>query len=175
MSASLFLVPLDRREAHAFINKHHRHHRAPVGEVFCLGAVDRDGRLRGAATVGRPVARGLQDGWTLEVTRVATDGTKDACSFLYGACRRAAFALGFRRLVTYTLQREAGSSLRAAGWKVVGEVKGRSWSCPSRPRFDPPALEDKFRWEVEQVSKESQAEGVVQVESMSDRLSWGRW
>lgn len=143
----LFLIPLKRDEAHDFIRRHHRHHPAPVGEVFCLGVVDGTGRLCGVATVGRPVARMLQDGWTLEVTRVATDGTKDACSFLYGACRRAAFSLGYRRLVTYTLQSESGASLRGAGWRTVGEVKGRAWNCPSRPRTTP-VLGDKLRWEA---------------------------
>jgi hypothetical protein len=112
-------------------------------------AADRSERIRGVAITGRPNARGLQDGWTLEVTRVATDGCKDACSALYGAAARAAFALGYRRIVTYNLKSESGASLKAAGYRIVAEVKGRSWSCQSRPRVDKNAvqLQDKFRWE----------------------------
>jgi hypothetical protein len=89
------------------------------------------------------------DGWTLEVTRLCTDGTANACSFLYGAARRAAFALGYRRLGTYLLASENGASVRAAGWRMVGEVKGRSWSCPSRPREDKHPTVDKHLYEVE--------------------------
>lgn len=98
--------------------------------------------------IGRPVARALDDGLTLEVNRVATDGAKNACSALYGAAWRAARALGYRRLVTYTLATEPGTSLDAAGWKVVGQVTGRSWSCPSRPRDDKHPTTNKVRWEV---------------------------
>jgi len=79
---------------------------------------------------------------------VATDGTRNACSMLYGAAWRAAKALGYRKLITYTLASEPGTSLRAAGWSVVGEVRGRSWSCASRPRVDKHPLQDKLRWEA---------------------------
>lgn len=142
----LEIVPLTLAEANAFVSEQHRHHPAVVGHKFSLGAAVGE-KVVGVAVVGRPNARGLDDGWTLEVTRVATDGTKNACSALYGACRRAAFALGYRKLVTYTLTTEPGTSLRAAGWKVVGEVKGRSWSCASRPRHDKHPTTDKLRWE----------------------------
>jgi hypothetical protein len=101
--------------------------------------------------VGRPVARGLQDGWTLEVVRLATDGTPGACSALYSAAWRAARAQGYRRLVTYILAEESGISLRAAGWKEVAAVRGRSWHCPSRPRVDKTPLQDKIRYEVSAV------------------------
>lgn len=142
------IVPLPLAEANAFIARHHRHHSVVVGAKFCLGVADHAMRIRGVAVVGRPVARGLDDGLTLEVTRVATDGAKDACSSLYGAARRAAFALGYLRLVTYTLKSESGASLRGAGWRVVGEVRGRSWSCASRPRVDKHPTQDKLRWEA---------------------------
>lgn len=145
---SLRIVPCDFDEACAFVARHHRHHRPPAGAKFAIAAADGAGAVVGVAIVGRPVARGLDDGLTLEVTRVATDGTRNACSTLYGACRRAAFALGYRRLVTYTLATEPGSSLRGAGWKVVGEVRGRSWDCPSRPRVDKHPTQAKLRWEV---------------------------
>lgn len=98
--------------------------------------------------VGRPVSRHRDDGLTLEVTRLCTDGTKDAPSFLYGAARRATFALGFTRLGTYTLKSEPGTSLRAAGWTLLGETPGRSWSVPSRPRTDRHPLEPRLLWEA---------------------------
>lgn len=141
------MIPVELSEANAFVEKLHRHHGNVVGHKFSLGAI-KDGQLIGVSIVGRPVARGRDDGWTLEVTRLCTDGTRNACSFLYGASRRAAFALGYRRLGTYILASEDGTSLKAAGWRLVGEVKGRSWSCPSRPRFDEHPLEDKQLWET---------------------------
>lgn len=90
----------------------------------------------GVAIVGRPVARTLDDGWTLEVTRVATDGTKNACSALYASAWRAARAMGYQRLITYTLPSEGGASLRAAGWRTVHRTKGGNWNTPARPRVD---------------------------------------
>jgi hypothetical protein len=140
---SLSVVPITQREAMAFVERHHRHHKPPRGSVFQLAASDGGGEVVGVALVGRPVARGLQDGWTLEVNRLCTDGTRNACSMLYAAAWRAARALGYRRLITYILASEPGTSLRAAGWRVVGEVRGRSWSCPSRPRVDTHPLEQK--------------------------------
>lgn len=144
----LFVIPLDLDEANALVRRWHRHHGEVVGHKFSLGVADDGGVIHGCAIIGRPVARGLQDGWTLEVNRVSTDGTPNACSMLYGAARRAAFALGYSRLVTYTLAEEGGVSLRAAGWRVVGEVKGRSWNCPSRPRVDKAPAQEKIRWEA---------------------------
>lgn len=129
-----------------FIREHHRHHGEPVGHVFSLGAFDAD-RLCGVAVVGRPVARARDDGLTLEITRLCTDGTRNAASFLLGCCARASAALGFRRIGTYTLASEGGASLRAAGWRIVGQVSGRSWSTPSRPRRDKHPIEDKWLWE----------------------------
>jgi hypothetical protein len=142
------IVPCELAEANAFVAAHHRHHRPVVGHKFSIAVVDDDGSVRGVAIASRPVARGLDDGWTLEVTRVATDGHRNACSALYGACRRVAFALGFTRLVTYTLDSESGASLRGAGWREVGRVRGRSWSCESRPRVDKHPLQGKIRWET---------------------------
>ena len=97
--------------------------------------------------VGRPVARMLDDGWTLEVTRVATDGCPNACSALYGAVWRAAKALGYRRVVTYTLPEEGGTSLRASGYKLVGKAGGGSWNRKDRPRVDLHPTQEKFKWE----------------------------
>jgi hypothetical protein len=139
--------PCTLADANAFVARHHRHHGRVVGAKFSL-ACARGGRVCGVAIVGRPVARMLDDGFTVEVTRVATRGAKNACSILYGAARRAARALGYRRIVTYTLASEAGASLRAVGWKIVGLVRGRSWSCTSRPRRDKHPIVKKLRWEA---------------------------
>jgi len=143
----LTAYPLTLAEANAFVAEHHRHHKPVVGHKFSIGAAI-GGKTVGAVIVGRPVARGLDDGLTLEVTRLATDGTPNACSFLYGAAARAAFSLGFRRIGTYILASEPGTTLRAAGWRLVGEVKGRSWTCPSRPRVDKHPTQNKLRYEV---------------------------
>lgn len=140
-------IRIELAEANAFVAEHHRHHKPVVGHRFSIGAVEGD-KLVGVAIVGRPVARALDDGLTVEVTRLCTDGTKNACSFLYGACARAAFALGFKKIGTYILKSEAGTSLSAAGWRLVGEVRGRSWSCVSRPRIDKHPTEPKLRFEL---------------------------
>lgn len=134
----LEVVPLKRAEAADFVSRIHRHHPAPPGDVFRLGVADESGEIRGVAMVGRPVARHYDDGWTLEVNRVATDGCPNACSALYAAAWRAAKALGWRRLITYTLTSESGASLRGAGWRIIGERKARSWadSSVNRPRID---------------------------------------
>jgi hypothetical protein len=134
---SLHLVPVTFADACGFTAMWHRHHAAPQGMKFAVGAADAAGVLVGVAITGRPVARRLDDGATLEVTRVATDGTPNACSMLYAACWRAAKALGYRRLVTYTQDGETGASLRAAGWHVIAERPPRpGWDRPSRPRAD---------------------------------------
>jgi len=146
--ADLLIVPGELDEANAFVRAYHRHHPPVVGHKFSLAVVNDAATVVGVAIIGRPVSRMMDDGWTLEVTRCCTDGTKNAASALYGAARRATFALGYRRLVTYTLQSESGISLRAAGWRLLGEVRGRSWSCVSRPRVDKHPLQGKIRWEV---------------------------
>ena len=97
-------------------------------------ACRRSGDICGVAVIGRPIARNLDDGETCEVTRVATDGTKNACSMLYGAASRAAKALGYRRVVTYTLERELGVSLKASGWKEDAKVSAGTWDGRSRHR-----------------------------------------
>lgn len=137
---------LELAEANAFVAEHHRHHKPVVGHLFSIGAA-LEGKIVGIAIVGRPVARSRDDGVTAEVTRLATDGTENACSFLYGAAARAAFALGFKRIGTYILASEPGTSLAGAGWRKIGEVRGRSWSTPSRPRVDKHPTQDKLLFE----------------------------
>jgi hypothetical protein len=145
----LRIVPVRQRTAKEYVRNMHRHLPPPAGSVFNLGVVDSSDTLRGVAMVGRPVARGFDDGFTLEVNRVATDGCANACSKLYGAAWRAAQALGYTRLITYTRTDEPGTSLDAAGWKIIGTVNGRPWSCPSRARDDAGQLPiDKIRWEA---------------------------
>jgi len=138
-------VPITISDAKEFVLRYHRHHPPPLSAKFAVAVAVGD-EVRGVCIVGRPVARGLDDGWTLEVTRVCTDGTPNACSMLYGAAWRAGRALGYRRAVTYTLDSETGASVRAAGWRVLGRVRGRSWDCPSRPRVDRHPTQEKIRW-----------------------------
>lgn len=144
---SLSVVPMTLREARAFVGRVHRHHRPPQGGLFAVGAAN-DGTVCGVAIIGRPVARLLDDGWTAEVTRLATDGTKNACSLLYAACWRAARALGWRKLITYTLPEEGGVSLRAAGWRLIGEAGGGTWARAGRPRVDMHPTQVKLCWEA---------------------------
>lgn len=144
----LTVTPINLDEANAFVSAHHRHHKPVPGAKFALAVSDDDGKVRGVAIVGRPVARMSDNGWTLEVNRCCTDGARNACSMLYGAAWRAARALGYRRLVTYTLPEEGGASLRAAGWKLLGQAGGGSWDRKSRPRVDTAPTQQKLAWEA---------------------------
>lgn len=141
------IVPINFDEACEFVKTHHRHHGKPQGHKYSIAAVA-DGRIVGVVIVGRPVARFLDDGWTLEITRCCTDGTKNACSALYAAAWRAARAMGYKRVITYILDTETGKSVAAAGFREVGSVRGRSWSCKSRPRVDKNPLQGKLRFEI---------------------------
>ena len=144
---TLEIVPIDFSEASAFIERFHRHHKAPVGHKFSLGLSDGE-KIVGVATIGRPVARMLDDGWTLEVNRLCTDGTPNACSKLYAAAWRVSKNMGYRKLITYILDTESGVSLSAAGWKCIGKRGGGSWSVPSRPRVDKHPTQGKLMYQV---------------------------
>lgn len=146
MRGRLHVEPIDFSEAAAFVREHHRHHTPPQGHKFSLAAYAGD-VLAGVVIVGRPVSRRRDDGLTLEVTRLCTAGHRNACSFLYGAAARAAFALGYARIGAYILKREPGTSLAAAGWKLIGETPGKSWSVPSRQREDKHPIEPKLLFE----------------------------
>lgn len=148
MGDKLSVVPVSLADANAFVREHHRHHKPVVGHKFSIGAV-LGGVLVGIVIIGRPVSRIRDDGRTLEVTRLCTDGTRNACSFLYGAAARAAFALGYRRIGTYILASEPGTSLTACGWRNLGERGGASWSRKSRPRTDKHPTERKTLFELE--------------------------
>jgi hypothetical protein len=144
----LRVVPCDLDEANAFVAQHHRHHRPVPGHKFSLAVADETDTVRGVAILSRPTARMSDDSMTLEVVRLATDGCRNACSALYGAARRATFALGYTRLITYTLPEEGGASLRASGWRMIGQAGGGSWSRTTRPRVDKHPLQEKIRWEA---------------------------
>jgi hypothetical protein len=139
----LTITPIEFNEAQAFVARHHRHHRQIQGHKFSLAVVEGE-QVVGVAIIGRPVARGNDNGWTLEVTRCCTDGTPNACSKLYSAARRAAAALGYRRLITYILASETGNTLKAANWTLNGPAGGGSWNCASRPRVDKHPTEPKL-------------------------------
>lgn len=145
---NLELQPLNFDEACRFISEHHRHHLPPQGWKFGI-AVNNGEKVVGVITIGRPIARHQDDGWTLEVTRCCTDGTKNVCSMLYSAAARAMRALGYRRLITYTLIIEPGTSLKAAGWKEVWKTTGGTWNRPGRPRVDKHPTKQKILWAVE--------------------------
>ncbi len=138
---SLRIVPIDRATANEFVTSWHRHHQPPIGQLWAIAAAAGD-TLIGVAIVGRPVARPYDDRLTVEVTRVATNGYRNACSLLYSACWRSAKARGYLRALTYTRDDETGASLRAAGWLHAAHLTARpGWDMPGRPRdnggYDP--------------------------------------
>ena len=144
------VTPINLDEANAFVAEHHRHHKPVPGAKICV-AVSEEDVVRGVAIVGRPVARHLDDGWTVEVNRCCTDGTKNACSMLYATAWKAARAMGYTSLITYTLESEGGASLRGAGWRCVGQTStaNRGWNTPSRPRVDTHPLQQKLKWSAD--------------------------
>lgn len=119
--------PITFKQACEFVSRNHRHHKPTVGCKFCIGLYDAD-TLVGVAVCGRPVSRHLDDGLTLEINRLCTDGTRNACSMLYGAACRAGKAMGYRRAITYILKSEDGSSLRASNFVCEGEAGGTHWT-----------------------------------------------
>lgn len=128
-------VPLDLKEANAFVEKLHRHHLPVYRDKFRIGCADEDGKLIGVIQVARPVSRYLDDGNTLEVVRCCSDGTYNVCSFLYSKAARVTKELGYTRIITYILKSEIGTSLKASGWKLEDEsCGGGSWDKPGRPR-----------------------------------------
>ncbi len=142
----LILTPISLADANEFVRQHHRHHRPVVGHKFSIGCTE-NGVLVGVAIVGRPVSRYLDDGLTLEVNRLCTTGAKNVCSFLYGAAARAAKAMGYHKIITYTLDTEPGTSLRAAGWQCAGIAGGKRWTGKRRPAVDISPPQMKLRYE----------------------------
>ena len=142
----LELFPISFADACEFIRIHHRYMKPPQGHKYSIAAA-KDGKVVGVAMIGRPVSRHLDTGLTLEVRRVATDGTKNACSFLYAAAWRAAKNLGYKKLITYILSSESGVSLYALDWVCVGQAGGGSWNVPSRPRAEKTPSQKKILFE----------------------------
>jgi hypothetical protein len=141
-------VPLHLREANEFVAQHHRHSLPTVGGKWAIG-VSLDSRLVGVAIVSRPGARKLDDGKTLEVLRVCSDGTRNANSFVYRREKRIAQLMGYKKVITYTHEEESGASLKAVGARVIGEVRPQEWSVPSRPRRSQPVYgRAKLKWEL---------------------------
>lgn len=130
----LVIAPCSNEAAKAYVDSFHRHHGSSVQARFSIVVLDETGMVRGVAMVGRPVARLLDNGWTLEVNRLATDGCENACSALYGAARRISKEMGYRKLITYIREDEPGTSLRASGWQFEEVIRARSWNiCPDAP------------------------------------------
>ena len=144
----LELVPVSLAQANEYVRLHHRHHKPVVGHKFSIGC-NSDGKLSGVAIVGRPVSRHLDNGSTLEVNRLCTDGTKNACSFLYAAAWRAAKAMGYKKLITYVLDTENGASVRAAGFRCAGLAGGKRWTGARKPPKDLYPAQMKYRYERE--------------------------
>lgn len=137
--------PIELRDANAFVDALHRHHDPVYRDKCRIGAVQ-DGRLVGVVQLGRPVSRILDDGQTIEVVRLCTDGTYNACSFLYARAARLAREMGYHKIITYIMATEDGASLRAAGWHKEADTRGGSWDCPSRPRATTAPTAPKQRW-----------------------------
>ena len=134
----LHLVPISNEVAKDCIQRWHRHNGTTYfGDFLRVGCATDDGVLVAVGVAGRPTARHFANGQTLEVWRVASDGTFNSTSMLYGALSKAGFALGYTRIITYTQADESGASLRAVGWRVVAQRSAREgWNSPSRPRDD---------------------------------------
>ena len=139
------IAPISFKSASNYINTYHRHHRATVGCKFCVSVVDESELVHGVAVCGRPVGRFLDDGYTLEINRVCSDGTPNVCSMLYGACCRIAKQMGYRKVVTYTLQSEDGASLKASNFTFDGIAGGTHWTGSRNSGQAIPA-EMKKRW-----------------------------
>lgn len=144
--SKLKAVPLELKQANAFVDMLHRHHDPVFRDKFRVGAM-LDGKLVGVVQIGRPVSRMLDDGKTVEVTRLCSDGTENVCSFLYGKAAKIAREMGFSKIITYILQTEPGTSLRVAGWTLEAEnCGGGSWDKPSRRRTTTAPVTPKQRW-----------------------------
>lgn len=133
----LRIAPTNLKEANDYVTRHHRHNGKVLIHRFSLSVYDGD-RICGVAIVGNPSARRLDDGVTLEILRCCTDGTRNACSMLYGRCAQIAKLMGFKKIITYITQEENGASLRASNFVLEADNVGggeKGWNVPSRPRI----------------------------------------
>lgn len=146
---ALHTVPITRAEAQRYVEENHRYLGKVVGAKFQVAvACAKQDKIVGVLIAGRPIARHLDDGFTLEIRRCCTDGTKNACSKLYGAICKTAHALGYKKVITYTSKGQgSGASLKASGFKIISESPGTPWNHKGRPRVDLNPNQAKFRWE----------------------------
>lgn len=145
----LRIVPCTIKQANAYIKEWHRHNGPVLAARIALAVADDQGNIHGVGIAGRPNARMLDDGYTLEAERVCTDGQKNACSMIYAALWRAARAIGYTSMVTYTLTSEPGTTMKAVNWRLDGVTRGDSWDRPGRRRKTVEVcLQDKYRWRV---------------------------
>lgn len=143
------IVPITYSQAKAYVDANHRHHSASQGCKFCIGILDDSEVLCGVAMCGRPVSRHLDDGYTLEINRVCTDGTRNACSMLYGACVRVAKAMGYKKVITYILESEDGASVKASNFKFDGIAGGKKWTgVRDKGQNIPHEMKKRFIYEV---------------------------
>lgn len=170
---SLEIVPMALKEANAFIERNHRHHGPLKFQKFSVGVAD-NGKTVGVAIVGRPVSTHLDDGWTLEVSRLCTDGSRNACSMLYAARWRTARAMGYRKLITYILDTEPGTSLKAAGWVKEADTRAGSWDHPSRRRTTAAPVCPKQKWAVTAGRRGKRRSAAGEVERISKEEA-GLW
>lgn len=140
------MKPITLKEANEFVSNYHRHHKPTVGHKFSIGCTNNNGKLCGVAICGRPISRFLDDGQTLEINRLCTDGTHNACSFLYGACVRIAKNMGYKKVITYILKSENGASLKASNFICEGEAGGEMWTGKRSGRDNGVPKEKKTRW-----------------------------
>lgn len=138
-------IPLELKQANEFVDSLHRHHNSVHRDKFRIGC-EVDGKLVGVVQLARPVSRVLDDGKTIEVVRLCTDGTKDVCSFLYSRAARISREMGYTKIITYILDSESGISLKACGWHKEADTNGHNWNCPSRPRNTAAPTCNKQRW-----------------------------
>ncbi len=143
--AQFQVSPVKLEAANDFVDRLHRHHKRVQGHKFSLAAW-RGGRIVAVVIVGRPPGRKKDDGIRLEVTRLCSDGTRNACSFLYGLARRICSIMGYAALQTFIMEKEPGDSLRADGWEIIGETSGKSWNVPTRPRTDKHELGKRIKY-----------------------------
>lgn len=143
----LIAKSISLKDANAFVGENHRHHPPVHRDKFRVSAYDTEQKkIVGVVQIGRPVSRALDDGDTVEVVRLCSDGTRNTCSFLYSRAARISKEMGFKRIITYILESEDGASLKASGWAFQYKTKGHNWSCPSRPRDTKAPTCDKLMW-----------------------------
>ena len=142
------IKPCTLKEANEYVSIYHRHHKPSVGHKFSVKVVDDNDHIHGVAICGRPVSRYLDNGEILEINRVCTDGTYNACSMLYGACARIAKSMGYRKIITYILLSENGASLKASNFICEGEAGGEMWTGNRSGRDNGVPKERKTRWSI---------------------------